>query len=123
MSGESHGSRVERVVDVEGPGAAEGEPGSPAGDLLSGTVVGAGASLAVAGTVSLDPEVRIWLPAGAGRGTILSVGRLVDLSSIKGVKPSLLVRTVLRLLSRVAAAAVFLFASARSRRSIVSCCG
>ena len=51
----------------------------------------------------------------------LSVGRLLDVWSTSGDKPSLLVRTVLRLLSSAEAAAVFLFASARSRNSIVSC--
>ena len=50
----------------------------------------------------------------------LSVGRLLDVWSTSGDKPSLLVRTVLRLLSSAEAAAVFLFASARSRISIVS---
>ena len=59
MSGESHGSRVDRDAEPEGPGPSEEAPGCDAGDLLSGTVVGAGASLAVVGTVNLDPEVRI----------------------------------------------------------------
>lgn len=62
-----------------------------------GTVVGAGASLALAGTVGLGPEVSAVLSPGVGR------------------------TTVLRLLSTAAAAAVFLFASARSRSSMVSC--
>src|SRR2546423_14087596 len=63
------------------------------------------------------PEVSIWLPGGSGGEPTLLIGRFWE-ASTSGIPP--LVRTVLRLLSSEEAAAVFLFASARSRNSIVS---
>ena len=89
-----------------------------AGERSSGTVVGAGASLALVGALMRDPAVRSWLPRGSGCEPTLLVGRLSEASPTSGIPP--LVRTVLRLLSSEEAAAVFRFASARSRSSIVS---
>src|SRR5947209_4893079 len=114
MSGESQGSPEERFAEEDR------EVDSDVGERSRGTVVGADASLAFVGTGNRGPEVRISLPRGSGRVFALSVGRLLDVWSTSGDKPSLLVRTVLRLLSSAEAAAVFLFASARSRNSIVS---
>ena len=106
--GESHGSRADLCEPAAGERSVE-------------TVVGAGASFAFVGTGILGPDVSTSLPFGAGRGTTLaSAGRFWAASPLAGTVPPL-VLTVLRLLSSADAAAVFLFASARSCISIVSC--
>ena len=86
------------------------------------TVVGP-ASLALSGGVSLGPEVSTELSAADGRLTTRVSAGLSWAACLtrSGSDPSPLVLTVLRLLSTAEAVAVFLFASARSRSSMVSC--
>jgi hypothetical protein len=70
----------------------------------------------------LVPDATVWLELSGGRGTTCVRGvRPCPVSTVVVGNPSVLVRTVFKLLSTAEAAAVFLFASARSRSSIVSC--
>jgi len=100
--GESQGSRDARVEALE------------AGERVRGTVVPPDASLALRGGVN---------PGLAGGTATPDVGMVPLFGLFCGVEDVLSkpVRTVARLLSTLAAAAVFLFASARSRSSMVSC--
>ena len=108
IDGVSHGSSLELVATLF------------AGERDNGTVVGCGASFACVG------GVRRSVFAAGLTGCSLVTGRcptrlvgVGDPSDTRGVDPSVLVLTVVRLLS-LDAAAVFLFASARSWSSIVS---
>ena len=102
--GESQGSFGARVERLD------------AGERETGMVVG-DASLALVGGVSLGVVVGVEGAVGRGR-TLPSAGRFCGVAEEALSGP---VRTVFRLLSAAEAAAVFLFASARSFISIVSC--